>query len=78
MDKPRCSTAAVVMNNSAIYLMPGNPLGMNAPTPSVCSIFTLDLKNANKYDKNDINFVKVLAMEKWQSIMVQESPHWRR
>ena len=72
LEKPRHSTSAVVMNNQAIYLMPGNPLGIGAPTASATNIFVLDLKNANKFDKNDLNYVRTLSQEKWSSLTVQD------
>ena len=52
--------------------MPGNPLGIGAPTQTTCALFYLDLKNANKYDKNDLNYVKTLSMEKWTTLLVQD------
>ena len=72
LEKPRCATSAVCMNNQAIYLMPGNPLGMAGPTQPTCNIFVLDLKNANRYAKEDLSYVRTLSAEKWQSLTVAD------
>jgi hypothetical protein len=56
IDAPRYNTTASVMNNSAIYLMPGP-----GATAGNGSIFCLDLKPASKFPKDDRNYVKALA-----------------
>ena len=58
LDKARHSTSAIVMNNMSIYLMPGISA---APSTSV-EIFTLDLKQANRYSTDDLNYIKALAV----------------
>ena len=65
LEKPRYSTSAVVMQNQAIYIMPGNCGG--GGTGGI-QLFMLDLKPAAKFVKDDVKYVKALATQKWSSL----------
>jgi hypothetical protein len=66
LEKPRYSTSAVVMQNHAIYIMPGN-CGGGGASGSV-QLFMLDLKPAGKFNKDDMKYVKAIATQKWVSL----------
>ena len=71
IDKPRHSTSAIVMNNNAIYIMPGsNSVVGNNQAGSQVEIFMLDLKQANRYSLDDLNYIKALACQKWSTLYV--------
>lgn len=78
IDKPRHSTSAIVMNNNAIYIMPGsNSVVGNNQAGSQVEIFMLDLKQANRYSLDDLNYIKALACQKWSTLYVQD-PHFNQ
>jgi len=69
LPQPRYSTSAVVMNNMAIYVMPG-PGG--AQGGNAANIFKLDLVAASKHSKEDVNYLKNMANQKWETITVPD------
>jgi hypothetical protein len=76
IEDPRYSTTAVVMDNKAIYLMPGCASESTEVSPSAgmgnLKLLVLNLEKANQFDKADINYVKNLAIQEWTSLIITE------
>lgn len=70
LDKPRHSTSAVVMNNVAIYIMPG---ATSVHAQSNTQLFMLDLRPASKFNKDDLAYVRAIASQKWSSLVVTDA-----